>query len=199
MEEIYRHFNERYANGYYSYFVLITFKDGTPMADLHPSKGVKVFEKMWEGYIKKYKVKYVLYPELSHAGRLHYHGVMCFKASCLVSNDKQYDFHERELRLLKNWIRRRCGIHNFQRIGSFCTNYQVYDTRRFGVPLVTSFNKSYQYIIKDFGMYSFMQPIYNMNISVLPSRRRRSVIDDATGDHSPRAEEPPLKNHFTEK
>lgn len=165
-DKITEFYDSKYNNGYYRYFVLITFKDGTPYADQHPLKGWAQFTKDIVKYFNKYKMVYEFYPELSTNGRLHTHGFVCFKANKLVEPDKQYDEHEAQLRLIKNYIRRKYGMNTFNRSYSYKMAYKVADVRRFlkGREYTATFTEGYKYMIKEDGKYPFMKVFKNISV-----------------------------------
>jgi len=154
-------FSGRYDDGYYRYFVLITFKDNTPYADSHPKNGWDKFKRDIWRYLEKHNVVYEMHPELSSNGRLHCHAFMCFKANKLIENEKQYDYHEAELRLMKNYIRRKFGMNTFNRSYSYRLPYEVSDVRWQMRKYQATWQEGYDYMVKDDGKYPFMTVFKN--------------------------------------
>jgi len=152
-------YDSNYSNGYYRYFVLITFKDGTDYADKHPRDGWKMAVKDIEKYMKKHKYIYEFHPEISSNGRLHCHGFVCCKSS-------DYDTHEAELRLVKNYLRRKFGLNTWNRSLSYKTSYKVSDvTKMMKREYTATFSEGYKYMWKESEKYPFLKPVANIKMN----------------------------------
>lgn len=160
------YYDKYYSNGYYRYFVLLTFKDGTAYADKHPRDGWAQFQKDITKYFKKHGMVYEFYPELSVNGRLHCHGFVCFKANEHARPETQYEIHEKELRLIKNYIRRKYGLNTFNRSYSYKMEYSVVDVRRrlTNREYKSTFEEGYKYMIKEVDKYGFLKVFRNVVI-----------------------------------
>lgn len=138
------HIRQKYANGYFNYCVTITFKRDNAFSILHPKKAHDKFKNEFTKYALKKGADFIMFPEISKAGALHYHGLLLFKSS-------DYTIHEKMLRLFRNYCSRKYGFHNFQRIYSLFTDYEVADIRNYirKRSLTTSFERIFNYITKD--------------------------------------------------
>lgn len=149
------HLRTNYANGYYTYCLTLTFKDGTVYADSHPRVGYQEFKKVFSKYMGKRNCAFWMYPEIGKSGRFHYHGLVSFKREA-----KDFDKFESELRLIKNYMRRKFGLFTLQRVYSMWDEYEVSDMGYYikCKTLKTDLKRIVHYIVKDINKYGFLQP-----------------------------------------
>lgn len=142
-------------NKRWCYSALITFRDGTEYADMHPFKAYKLFIKVFSTYVKKRKINYICFPEISKTGRFHCHLMLAFLET---AND--YNEHERILKLYKNFVIRKFGkIHTEERITNFYGSYTIPSYKCFNKTLQTTYEEKWKYMSKDRNCYIELQYI----------------------------------------
>jgi len=148
----------RYANRErWAYSCLITFKQTTDFANLHPFKAYKLFTKTFKPYLTKRDINFVCFPEISKTGRFHCHLMVGFPPT-----DNSYAEHERQLRLYKSWIVRKFGeIHTEQRILNLFGPYKDESFKYVRSNFETTFEEKWKYMSKDRNQYIELQNIHN--------------------------------------
>lgn len=147
----------KYKSGYYNYVITITFKPDSVYATAHPRKAHELFTQRVTKYCRRKSVNYYINGEIGKNGDYHIHGIFFFKST-------DYDKHEIEYRLFKNWLNRSFGRNFSQRIYSLTdqyTAYGAYDWKRLR-PLKTSFENIWKYINKDKGKFAFLKTVMNI-------------------------------------
>lgn len=153
-DELFGVIREKYDVGYYNYCLTVTFKSDIDYAVLHPKKACERFGVEFSRYLKKRSCKYVMFPEISTEGMLHYHGIIMFKSV-------DYAEHEKTLKLFRNWLNRKFGRNQCQRMFSLRDPYKVACMRTYlrTKEFWTSFESIWRYITKDRNKFPFLSSI----------------------------------------
>ncbi len=157
MDSLLQYLRSKYSSGFFAYCVTITFKPDVCFEKEHPRKASEAFRTVFEKYTRGRRVDYYLWPELSRSGHLHYHGLLFF-----MSDD--YDKHERELRVIRNYFNRRFGRHQCQRIYNLYAPYRTecISTLFRRRMLTTTFEAIVRYSSKDSQKYKFLFLVSNV-------------------------------------
>lgn len=130
------YYQNNWSTNYQNYMITITFCKKKKAYNFRKirfedskTRVVQYFERYFLKYLKKERVKYLLIPEYTQSGDLHYHGII------------QYRDYE-QFNKIKRYIGRNMGFQRHDQIESFTKPYKLEKGEG-------SFEKVWKYIWKD--------------------------------------------------